>query len=233
MTPPERHRVRRAVACGTLAWMCCLATGLGASGPCDPNEPPCLAERFTVEAGWTDPRSGESGRGRALSITADTGALWFFDPDNLELVVKVLDARSVNGRYWVFASGLTDLPVELEVEDSVTGLSRVYRNPPFTPPGVQDTAASVPSLWRLASRVVFEGGLPAGFIPTGPGEDDRPPARLLEVAAGEPRAGLDLWQVLIDNAGRHPSQFPPEILEALERVVEERRRVFLLDTPPD
>jgi hypothetical protein len=34
---------------------------------------------------------------RARPITTDTGALWYFDEDNLELVVKVLDACRCSG----------------------------------------------------------------------------------------------------------------------------------------
>lgn len=47
--------------------------------------------------------------------TPDTGAFWFFHPGNLELFLKALDACSINGHYWLFVSGLTDVEVDLRV----------------------------------------------------------------------------------------------------------------------
>ena len=64
----------------------------------------CLnASRFEIDVSWRDSR-GRSGVGQAVSLTADTGYFWFFSEANIELVVKVLDARSVNGRFWVFSA---------------------------------------------------------------------------------------------------------------------------------
>ena len=64
----------------------------------------CLADgRFAVEVQWRDPfGSGDSGSGQASALTPDTGTFWFFDPSNIELIVKVLDARPLNGRFWLF-----------------------------------------------------------------------------------------------------------------------------------
>ena len=58
------------------------------------------------------------------------------------MVVKVLDACSFDGHYWVFAAGLTDVAVTLTVTDTDTGASKIYRNPQrtaFLP--IQDTSA--------------------------------------------------------------------------------------------
>lgn len=86
----------------------------------------CLGGRFVVRASW---RAGEAqGVGRPLPLTRDTGAFWFFDRENLELVVKALDACDPFGRHWVFLSGLTDVEVEIEVLDAATGARRTYRN---------------------------------------------------------------------------------------------------------
>jgi len=105
-----------------------------------------LAGGFSATTTWTDPRGGTGGSGHPVPVTRDTGAFWFFDPANLELVVKTLDARTVNGRFWVFASGLTDVEVELEVRHVASGLTRIYRNRPFTPPQIQDVQAFDPRL---------------------------------------------------------------------------------------
>lgn len=47
-----------------------------------------------------------------------------------DVFVKILDARSVDGHFWVFHSGLTDLGYVLSVTDTVTGLTRNYRKEP-------------------------------------------------------------------------------------------------------
>ncbi|HBL30133.1 MAG TPA: hypothetical protein DD490_25125, partial [Acidobacteria bacterium] len=96
--------------------------------------------RFKVEAAWKT--ADGAGAGQAVSDGADSGRFWFFDADNTELVVKVLDACSYDGHYWVFASGLTNVEVRLTVTDTQEGAARRYFNPSgkaFTP--VQDVAA--------------------------------------------------------------------------------------------
>jgi CSLREA domain-containing protein len=81
----------------------------------------CLGDgnRFRVTARWTT-RDG-SGAARSLPLTRDTGAFWFFNANNLEIVLKVLDGCAVNDRFWVFLSGLTNVGVEVEVRDTLTG----------------------------------------------------------------------------------------------------------------
>ena len=102
----------------------------------------CLAGgRFEVSATF-ETAQGQSGAAQTAAITADTGYLWFFDQDNVEVLIKVLDACVINQRFWVFAGGLTDVKVVLTVRDSVTGQVRTYTNPlgtAFQP--IQDTGA--------------------------------------------------------------------------------------------
>jgi hypothetical protein len=66
-------------------------------------------------------------------LGSDTGAFWFFREDNLELVVKILDGCSVNGHYWVFIAGVTDLEVGIELRDFITGNRVDYSNPQGIP----------------------------------------------------------------------------------------------------
>jgi hypothetical protein len=97
--------------------------------------------RFRVRGTWRDPQ-GTSGVAKPGTLTNETGYLWFFQPDNVEAVVKVLDGCAVNGRYWVFAAGLTNVETHLTVEDTETGETWTHTNPlqtPFAP--VQDTDA--------------------------------------------------------------------------------------------
>ncbi len=97
--------------------------------------------RFEVEVAWRT-GAGASGLGGAVSLTGDTGYFWFFDPSNVEMVIKVLNACTFNNRFWVFAAGLTDVQVVTTVTDTANGSVRIYTNPlgtRFAP--VQDTSA--------------------------------------------------------------------------------------------
>jgi hypothetical protein len=90
----------------------------------------CLhSGRFRVTASWKT-SNGATGPGRPVPLTAETGYFWFFGAANVEVILKVLDACvPPYDRYWVFASGLTNVFVRLEVTDTVTGAQRVYENP--------------------------------------------------------------------------------------------------------
>jgi hypothetical protein len=102
----------------------------------------CLgaANRFQANAHWTS-KDG-SGEAQAIPLTGDTGAFWFFSPRNLEIQLKVLDGCGVNDRFWVFVTGLTDVGVEVTVEDTLTGESWMYGRQRGTPfPTVTDTDA--------------------------------------------------------------------------------------------
>ncbi|MEM7353456.1 MAG: FG-GAP repeat protein [Acidobacteriota bacterium] len=109
-----------------------LLQATDAPGSCEPTaETLCLNDgRFAVEVLWETP-IGETGAGQAMNLTADTGTFWFFSPDNIEVVIKVLDACSLPGfeNFWVFGAGLTDVRVELRVTDTVSGEVQQYINP--------------------------------------------------------------------------------------------------------
>jgi hypothetical protein len=102
----------------------------------------CLSDgRFRVRTRW-ETQQGTSGDGRAVPLTDDTGYFWFFDRDNVELVLKVLNACSFANRFWVFAGGLTNVGVEIQVDDTAAIAMSGYANPvgtPFEP--IQDTDA--------------------------------------------------------------------------------------------
>ena len=72
---------------------------------------------------------GETGYGDGVLLTEDTGYFTFFNPSNIEIVTKVLDGCELNGRYWLYATGLTDLDVELEVADPLTQTRHVLVSP--------------------------------------------------------------------------------------------------------
>ncbi len=135
--------------------LCAFAAALAAAPPasaqtggCETGETAlCLqGDRFRIGVDWSDPHNGGSGVGRTVPITSDTGAFWFFRDSNLELIVKVLDGRPLNGRFWVFWSALTDVGYTITVDDTVTGLGRRYDNPPFVVGHATDTDAVDPRL---------------------------------------------------------------------------------------
>lgn len=100
----------------------------------------CLtAGRFRVQVNWQSPTA--SGVGNAVPMSADTGHFWFFNAANVELVVKVLDARAVNGRFWVFYGALSDVQYTITVTDTVTGAVKSYTNTQGNLASVADTAA--------------------------------------------------------------------------------------------
>jgi photosystem II stability/assembly factor-like uncharacterized protein len=100
----------------------------------------CLLGRFQVEVNWQDGR-GNAKSGKTLPLSDVTGAFWFFQPDNLELAVKVLDGRRVNGHFWVFYGALSTVSYELVVTDTVTGQVSRYQNPAGRLASVGDTRA--------------------------------------------------------------------------------------------
>ena len=122
----------------------------------DPETTLCLdGGRFRATAAWKDPQ-GRTGAGHAKPMTADTGYLWFFSQENVELVVKVLDGRALNGEWWVFSGSLSNVEYTLTVTDTATGAVKTYTNPQGHFGSFGDTSA-------------FEGG------PAGPASSAAPP----------------------------------------------------------
>ena len=135
----ERERIDLPAFVGsTMAQAFARARQLG----CDGAETAlCLGGgRFRATVSWRDFR-GNTGVGRAAPLTEDTGTFWFFDPGNVELVVKVLDGRGLNERFWVFYGALSSVEYTLEIEDTATGAIRSYQNPLGNLASVADVAA--------------------------------------------------------------------------------------------
>jgi hypothetical protein len=97
--------------------------------------------RFRVDVAWKVPEQARSGIGTAVSLTGDTGYFWFFNDTNVELVVKVLDATGVNGKFWVFYGALSNVAYTLTVTDTHTGVVRTYTNPDHNLASFADTSA--------------------------------------------------------------------------------------------
>ncbi|MCH9649334.1 MAG: hypothetical protein K0U98_13925 [Deltaproteobacteria bacterium] len=101
---------------------------------CQPSETKlCLqGGRFEVTGSYRTrsggPAPGGAGPARFRALSGDSGVTWFFRPENLEGLIKVLDGRSVNGHFWVFFAGLSNLETTFVVRDLHTDRVQVYEN---------------------------------------------------------------------------------------------------------
>jgi len=99
-----------------------------------------LGGRFRVAATF-DTGNGKPANAQTAPL-GRSGYFWFFDADNAEVLVKVLDGCGLGGHFWFFAAGLTNVNVVINVTDTRTGAVQTYTNPAnteFKP--IQDTAA--------------------------------------------------------------------------------------------
>jgi hypothetical protein len=116
--------------------------------------------RFRVDAHWT--ANGTRGAGRGVGLTPDTGYLWFFSPSNPELLVKVLDARALNGHYWTFLGAVTDVAYTVAVTDTATGAQKFYRNRAGRQASVADLGAFPEAPGAVVLETAREAAAPAG-----------------------------------------------------------------------
>lgn len=99
--------------------------------------------RFKAEVTFTD-FQGNNGAGVTSPLALrDSGLFYFFNEDNIEMLVKVIDAcNSDFNAYWVFFAATTNVQFDLTVTDTQTGAVRTYSNPLGNPAApIQDTAA--------------------------------------------------------------------------------------------
>jgi hypothetical protein len=86
----------------------------------------------------------------AVQLSDSGGYFTFFDPANIELTIKIVDGRALNGHFWVFVASMTDTPLSLTVTDTQAGggcgtfnncPSHTYTNPPHVNQNFIDVAA--------------------------------------------------------------------------------------------
>ncbi|MGH2625694.1 MAG: trypsin-like serine peptidase [Anaerolineales bacterium] len=100
--------------------------------------------RFKLEVSWQT--ATDSGVGGAISTSTlgvtSGGMFYFFGPANPEMLIKILNACSLNNRFWVFYAATTNVKFEVVVTDTQTSAIKRYINPLNNPaPPVQDTDA--------------------------------------------------------------------------------------------
>lgn len=116
--------------------------GLVTSGP-GPGTGAVLlnGDRFAVEIEWRD-FFGNTGTGQLAVRSDDSANFWFFNPNNWELLIKVLDGCATNDRYWVFLAAVTTVEYTVTVHDTQSQVTRTYTNElGETPTVITDTAA--------------------------------------------------------------------------------------------
>lgn len=102
----------------------------------------CLQEgRYEVKVDFT--ANGETMPARvARPRTEDSGLFYFFEPNNWEMLLKVLDGCGVNQHHWVFAASATDVGLNLVVRDTTNDASKTYTKAPGEPaPAITDVGA--------------------------------------------------------------------------------------------
>ena len=66
-----------------------------------------LGGRFAAQITYRTPNVG-TGAGKAVTYSSQTGLFWFFNQDNVEMLIKVVDGCNVPGlnAYWVFVKAV-------------------------------------------------------------------------------------------------------------------------------
>jgi len=85
--------------------------------------------RFSVHVSWQD-FSGRQGVGTAVDLSAQTGYFWFFNAVDVDLMLKVIDGRAINGKFWVLFGALSKVAYTVTVQDTVSGKLRPTPTPP-------------------------------------------------------------------------------------------------------
>lgn len=87
----------------------------------------CLANRFKVEVTYDATPTNGTGPGKVVLESNETVKFTFFDPTNIEMFLKVLNACVPPfNHWWVFGGGLTTVGVEVKVTDTMTGAVKMY-----------------------------------------------------------------------------------------------------------
>ena len=144
---PGFYSVMLTVTDGTnesLASLSFLVEASNPAGTCRADaETLCLQDsRYSVIVDWWD-GAEKSGRGSVVHAgTNDSGLFRFFDRENWEVLIKVLDGCALNGHVWVFGASTTTLGYSIRMTDTVTGAEKEYRNEPgLAAPAITDGTA--------------------------------------------------------------------------------------------
>ncbi len=127
-----------------------LVAASNPAGNCETDaETLCLQDsRYAVGVDWWTAGGASGAASVVRSGTNDSGLFWFFDRENWEILIKVLDGCAVNGHVWVFGASTTDLGYAIRVTDTVTGAVKEYRNEPGLPASAITDGTAFPESCR-------------------------------------------------------------------------------------
>ena len=86
-----------------------------------------------------------------VQLAGNAGYFWFFDASSVEVAVKILDGRPVNGHFWVFVGSMTDQPFTVVVTEQGCSGSTCPARTYISPAGVNRNFIDV---------LAFSGELP-------------------------------------------------------------------------
>jgi hypothetical protein len=132
---------------------------------CTPNATTYCANnnRFQVQIIFSAPSVGiTNASAQAVSLTGDTGYFWFFTSNNVEVVIKVVDGRAVNGFFWVFYGALSDVAYTITIVDTQTGAIKTYSNLAGSLASVADTAAFAGTTCSYTVGLATPASFPSG-----------------------------------------------------------------------
>jgi plastocyanin len=86
--------------------------------------------RFKIEVAFNSSAGGGSGFAVPLASAPASGLFYFFDPTNIEMLIKVLNACVPPfNHYWVYFAATTNVEFATVVTDTQNGQTRAYFNP--------------------------------------------------------------------------------------------------------
>lgn len=107
-----------------------------------------VAHPFRVQVFARDQRTGTTGAGISKYLGDLAGYFSLptltLSPETPEVFVKIVDGRAINGKYWLFHAGLTDLEYTLTVTEEATGRVKTYSKAAGSACGGIDTSAFGP-----------------------------------------------------------------------------------------
>jgi len=206
---PAFERLDREAPAGAAAG----SAGAGEWPDCVPSAPLVTFDGgVTVSMCFEHEREGAIERADALDFGLGNGKsalLYFFERDNAEVLVKVLDGCAINGHRWVFVAPVTTLAFNLRVDDPASGRSWTHGNPRGG--GTAATASDLAAFPCAGTAVVGSsaaglevgagggaGPLAAARAPAGAGPADPFPASA-PIRAGESATCVPAPVVTLDG----------------------------------
>lgn len=92
------------------------------------NKVVCFFERFMVKIVGVSNHPTDGFATPVRFGSQESAFFWFYDDQNFEVMIKVLNGCGVNGKWWVFAGALTNQAYHIVVVDTVNWAERHYYN---------------------------------------------------------------------------------------------------------